>query len=235
MSPAGRFLDRPIAINFGIEYDGIRYGLPFGLRHTDFQYIEQHEAFDRVVFRCRDFRIGIEADFAFVSPFYPQDKALSTMPALYVEIVVKRIIDRGVRADDAKTIQVFCDARMTPFVEDGPRLFMEDRYFLADDHIHYQDMEYLKRFLNEHPDVRNGVVGSTAIGSIPGGVVLGKSMLVQVDIAQGNPEGSSMSSAGMSKIPFCLPKKRLGGSITRTSFPRFGTSWRRLLWRPRTH
>jgi len=185
LSPAGRFLDQPVALNFGIAYDGTRYGLPFGSRHTDFQFIEQHESFDRVVYRCRDFRIGVECDFAFVSPFYPQDKDLSTMPAIYVEITVRRIIDRNVRADDVKTVQVFCDARMTPFEEQGDKLVMEDRYFLADDHIHYQDMEYLKRFLNEHPDVRRGVVGSTAIGCVPGGTLLGKTLFVPVQIAQG--------------------------------------------------
>ena len=149
-SPLGRFFDCAEKLNFGILYDGVRYALPFGNGHTDFQYTEQHEYFDRVVFVCRDYRIGVRAEFSFIAPFYPQDEALCTLPALFCEVKAERLVDRALRADDRKEIAIFCDVRMSGFKECGNCLKMRKTYGLTDDHIHYQDTEGWNAFLRQN-------------------------------------------------------------------------------------
>lgn len=206
-SPAGRFFDQPIALNFGVVYDGVRYGLGFGSSHVDFQYVEQHESFDRVTFRCRDFRIGIDCEFSFIAPFYPQDVILSTLPAIFVRATVRRLIDRSVRKDDAKRIDVFCDAIMSGFVEREGVLFLDDRYYLADDHIHYQDTAYLRTFLNDHPYAFGGIQGQTAIASVQPGRIDAKTILVSGNIAQGVSASADFVIAGYVSQPVLKAKQ----------------------------
>jgi len=208
-SPAGRFFDKPIALNFGIVYDGHRYGLGFGSSHEDFQYVEQHESFDRVTFRCRDFRIGIDCVFTFIAPFYPQDVILSTLPALFVKVTVSRLIDRSVRLDDAKRIEIFCDATMSDFVERDGVLFLDDRYYLADDHIHYQDTSYLRRFLLDHPFAASGLQGQTAIASVQVGRIDAKTILVPGNVAQGVSTSADFVIAGYVPGPVLNAKGNL--------------------------
>ena len=77
MSPVGRFFDKPYEINFGVMMDGVEYGLGFGYRQKRFQYVEQHEFIDRVVYRCKDFDLGLDCKFEIISPFLPQDRELA--------------------------------------------------------------------------------------------------------------------------------------------------------------
>lgn len=184
LSPIGRFFDKPVELNFGVMIDGIEYGLGFGYRQKDFQYIEQHEYFDRVVYRCKDFDLGLDCTFQFVSPFYPQNDKLCQLPALYVEASVTRFIDRKVRDDDERNIIVFCDARMTDFQDVGDMLMMESKYYLTDDHIHYQDTVYLKGFLNENPYHKKGIVGQLAIKCLNKNVIDGKVICTEGKISQ---------------------------------------------------
>ena len=184
-SPLGRFFDSPEKINFGIIYDNVRYGLPFGSGSVDLQYIEQHEYFDRVVYICRDYRIGVVAEFSFVATFYPQDEALCTMPALLCKVKVRRLIDRMVRADDRKEIAVFCDARMTGFRPCGKTLKMQKTYRLTDDHIHYQDTDGWKGFLEKNSHTSREFVAESMIACREECAEEGNMLLAAGEIGQG--------------------------------------------------
>lgn len=198
LSPIGRFLDKPVSINFGVVYDGRKYGLNFfdekkvwgfGNDQTEFEFIEQHEEFDRVIFRCRDYRIGVDCVFEFIAPFYPQDKEFCTMPALFVKATVNRLIDRAVRADDEKEIQIYCDLMGSDFKEEQGGMYQSDRYFLYDDYIHYQDTAYLKDFLKGLPYVKDGIQGDmfitcTGENRIDGKTILADGMISQTKAAE---------------------------------------------------
>ena len=193
LSPAGRFLDKPVPVNFGVLYNGVKYGLgffdnnrvwTFGNDQTEFQFIEQHEEFDRVKFRCRDFRIGVDCIFEFIAPFYPQDKLLCTLPVLFVKATVNRLIDRAVRADDEKQISVYCDLMGSDFYELDGGLYQSDRYYLYDDYIHYQDTEGLRGFLDKNSFVKKGICGELYISCLNSSTVNGKTILSEGMISQ---------------------------------------------------
>ena len=183
-SPMGRFFDKSENINFGILYDGRTYALPFGNRHTDFQYIEQHETADRVIFVCKDFRIGVRCEISFISPFLPQDEQLCSLPALLCEIRASRLIERSVRADDHKDVALFCDARMSDFIEEENALKSVQEYVLSDDHIHYQDTVGWKDFLRQNPFTCNRFCGESVIVSTDGCEPDGKTLFVRGKISQ---------------------------------------------------
>ena len=193
LSPAGRFLDKPAPVNFGVLYNGVKYGLgffdnnrvwTFGNDQTEFQFIEQHEEFDRVRFRCRDFRIGVDCIFEFIAPFYPQDKLLCTLPVLFVKATVNRLIDRAVRADDEKQISVYCDLMGSDFYEVDGGMYQSDRYYLYDDYIHYQDTEGLRGFLDKNLFVKKGICGELYISCLNSSIVNGKTILSEGMISQ---------------------------------------------------
>lgn len=184
-SPLGRFFDCAEKLNFGILYDGVRYALPFGNGHTDFQYTEQHEYFDRVVFVCRDYRIGVRAEFSLIAPFYPQDEALCTLPALFCEVKAERLVDRALRADDRKEIAIFCDVRMSGFKECGNCLKMRKTYGLTDDHIHYQDTEGWNAFLRQNRYTSHTFRADSAIVCREKSRPEGNLLLVSGEIGQG--------------------------------------------------
>lgn len=166
MSPIGRFFDKPYEINFGVIMDGVEYGLKFGYRQKRFQYIEQHEYIDRVVYRCRDFDLGLDCKFEIIAPFVPKDEEIVNLPAIYLVCTINRFIDRCVKKDDDRIITVFFDARMTDFQEKENDLYNRTTYYLTDDHIHYQDTNYLKGFLNENPFHKKGINGEMQISCL---------------------------------------------------------------------
>ncbi|MDR0425755.1 MAG: DUF4965 domain-containing protein [Clostridiales bacterium] len=200
LSPIGRFFDKPVPINFGVACDGQRRTLCFGERGSDFQFIEQHELIDGVLFKCRDYTLGIECDFRFAAPFYPKDEALSLLPALYVTASVRKL--RGRKADKGqKKITVFCTAEASEFFEKRGGLLLEDRFVLADDHIHHQDPDYLKTLLKENPFGLGGIRGSLFIDTVCPHKIHKKTINVDGAAGDGAPFEAAFVISGFSGDP----------------------------------
>jgi hypothetical protein len=185
LSPLGRFFDKPVALNFGVVCGGQRYSLCFGKRDSDFQFIEQHEKLDGVLFRCRDYRVGLECEFEFTAPFYPQDGELSPLPSIYVTARIKALPGSANGKATASELSVFCDATRSEFAAnlDG-RFYMSDVFKLADDHIHYQNPEYLRELTNDYPFGINGVFGEMVIDSPNPHRIENKMMLIDASADQ---------------------------------------------------
>lgn len=86
-SALGRFLDRPLDLMVGlVEPDGTRRVLPFSQDGELLFNCEQNERFNSITFRGFSEKYRLRYELNFHSVFYPQDEALCTMPAFYVEV-----------------------------------------------------------------------------------------------------------------------------------------------------
>lgn len=88
-SALGRFLDEPLDLMVGlVEPDGTERVLPF-TRHGETLYnCEQFERFNSITFSGYSRQYHLKFEFNIHSVFYPQDEALCTMPAFYLEMRV---------------------------------------------------------------------------------------------------------------------------------------------------
>lgn len=204
ISPMGRFYDKALPLNFGIVYDGIRYGLPFsrpetdgiGKAREDFQYVEQSINMQSVEFRCRDFRIGVDCSFTFTAPFYPHDEKVSTAPFFYVDVRISRLIDRYVREDDCKKIAIFAEILSPDFKVVNDQLYCYDQWNLTDDHIHVQDTNYLNDVLRVSPKSQKGVAGELCLAGYDTAQMDGKSLNFNGEISQNTSLSASYILAG---------------------------------------
>lgn len=86
-SAVGRFLDEPLDLMVGlVQPDGEERVMPFCQDGRLFYNCEQFERMNSVTYRglCEDYRLRFE--FNIHSVFYPQDEALSSIPAFYLEM-----------------------------------------------------------------------------------------------------------------------------------------------------
>ena len=88
-SALGRFLDQPVDLMVGlIEPDGTERVLPFSQRGSLLCNCEQFERLNSITYRGYSEKYRLRFEFNIHSVFYPQDEALCTMPAFYMEMRV---------------------------------------------------------------------------------------------------------------------------------------------------
>jgi xylan 1,4-beta-xylosidase len=86
-SALGRFLDRPMDLMVGlVEPDGTERVLPFTTRGTPLVNCEQFDRINSITFRGYSEKYGLRFEFNVHSVFYPQDEAVCTLPAFYLEM-----------------------------------------------------------------------------------------------------------------------------------------------------
>ncbi|MCC7205215.1 MAG: DUF4965 domain-containing protein [Phycisphaeraceae bacterium] len=86
-SAVGRFLDVPLDLQVGlIEPDGTERVLPFSAKGELFYNCEQFERLNSITFRGFSEKYKLRFEFNVHAVFYPQDEALCTMPAFYLEM-----------------------------------------------------------------------------------------------------------------------------------------------------
>ncbi len=88
-SALGRFFDQPVDLMVGIiEPDGTERVLPFSQRGSLLSNCEQFERLNSITYRGYSEKYRLRFEFNIHSVFYPQDEALCTMPAFYLEMRV---------------------------------------------------------------------------------------------------------------------------------------------------
>lgn len=86
-SALGRFLDQPLDLMVGlIDPDGAERVFPFTNRGKLLYNCEQFERINSITFRGFDEKHHLQLELNFHSVFYPQNMALCTMPAFYMEL-----------------------------------------------------------------------------------------------------------------------------------------------------
>lgn len=86
-SALGRFLDQPMDLMVGlVDPDGVERVLPFTKRGTPLFCCEQFERINSLTFRGYSEHYRLRFEFNVHSVFYPQDEALCTAPAFYLEM-----------------------------------------------------------------------------------------------------------------------------------------------------
>lgn len=88
-SALGRFLDQPLDLMVGlVEPDGRERVLPFSQRGALLSWPEQFERINSITFRGYSEQHRLRFEFNVHGVFYPQDEALCTTPAFYLEMRV---------------------------------------------------------------------------------------------------------------------------------------------------
>ncbi len=89
LSPLGKYYDLPWHLTLGFRVGDELRVLPFaGADATTFPEVEMELTMTSVTFRARDRELGLSATFKFVSPFYPKDEELCTIPAFFLEVTL---------------------------------------------------------------------------------------------------------------------------------------------------
>lgn len=90
----GRYHDMPMDLKVGfIQPDGIERVLPFTHDGMELEHCEQLERFNSITFRGFSRETGLRFELNIHSPFYPQDRRLCIMPAMYVELRINPTIE----------------------------------------------------------------------------------------------------------------------------------------------
>ena len=94
LSPMGRFYDQPVEIGIGLRLNGKTYILPFADANsfTVFPRVEQEFFVEGIEYKVRDITLGLEFVCRIHSPFYPENRQISTAPFFYIDLSIRSFI-----------------------------------------------------------------------------------------------------------------------------------------------
>lgn len=94
LSPMGRFYDQPVEIGIGLRLNGKTYILPFADNEsfTIFPEVEQEFLIEGTEYKVRDVELGLEFTCRIHSPFYPENRQISSAPFFYIDLSIRSFI-----------------------------------------------------------------------------------------------------------------------------------------------
>lgn len=94
LSPMGRFYDQPVEIGIGLRLNEKTYILPFAGNDgfTIFPKVEQEFLIEGIEYKVRDVDLGLEFVCRIHSPFYPENRQISSAPFFYIDLSMSSFI-----------------------------------------------------------------------------------------------------------------------------------------------